>query len=208
MNETATPRAPSRRKPLIWGGVALLAAAAIVVVFVLPAEFGKDPTGLGRALGLDVLSTEGMNEEQIRGSKRTGVLAELPGGTVANPQDRYTIELAPFESTEFKYTLAEGEQMRFAWTASGPVDYDMHAHPFEGGEELTESYAITKSPSQSGVYTAQFTGIHGWYWQNRTMDNVTLTLDAAGAMSGSTIFDQFGDHPRELAPPAEASEAS
>ena len=62
MNETATPRAPSRRKPLIWGGVALLAAAAIVVVFVLPAEFGKDPTGLGRALGLDVLSTEGMNE--------------------------------------------------------------------------------------------------------------------------------------------------
>jgi hypothetical protein len=208
MNEPETSRATSRRKPLVWGGVALLAAAAIVVVFVLPAEFGKDPTGLGRALGLDVLSTEGMNEEQIRGAKRTGVLAELPGGTVANPQDRYTIELAPFESTEFKYTLKEGEQMRFAWTATGPIDFDMHAHPFEGGEELTESYAITKSPSQSGVYTAPFTGIHGWYWQNRTMDNVTLTLDASGAMTTSTIFDQFGDHPRELAPPADGPEES
>jgi hypothetical protein len=40
------------------------------------------------------------------------------------------------------------------------------------------------------------------------MDNVTLTLDAAGAMSSSTIFDQFGDHPRELAPPVQATEAS
>ncbi|MXP42206.1 hypothetical protein GRI75_11200 [Altererythrobacter soli] len=179
-----------------------------MLVFVLPAEFGKDPTGLGRALGLEVLSTEGMNEEQIRGAKREGVLAELPGGTVANPQDRYTIELAPFESTEFKYTLKEGEQMRFAWTATGPIDFDMHAHPFEGGEELTESYAITKAPAQSGIYTAPFTGIHGWYWQNRTMDNVTLTLDASGAMTTSTIFDQFGDHPRELAPPAQAPEES
>lgn len=205
MNENDTSRSTSRRRPLIWGGAALLAAAAIVVVFVLPAEFGKDPTGLGRALGLDALSTEGMNEEQIRGAKRTGVLAELPGGTVENPQDRYTIELAPFASTEFKYTLAEGEQMRFAWTATGPVDFDMHAHPFEGGEELTESYAISKAPSQSGIYTAPFTGIHGWYWQNRTMDNVTLTLEAAGAMSSSTIFDQFGEHPRELSPPTEGS---
>jgi hypothetical protein len=208
MNEPQTAARPSRTKPLIWGGAALLAAAAIVLVFVLPAEFGKDPTGLGRALGLDVLSTEGMNEEQIRGAEREGVLAELPGGQVANPQDRYTIELAPFESTEFKYTLKEGEQMRFAWTATGPIDFDMHAHPFEGGEELTESYAITKSPSQSGVYTAPFTGIHGWYWQNRTMDNVTLTLDASGAMTTSTIFDQFGDHPRELAPPAEGAAES
>lgn len=202
MNETEPSRPAKRRTPLIWGGAALLAVAAIVVVFVLPAEFGKDPTGLGRALGLNALSTEGMNEEQIRGAKRTGVLAELPGGAVEAPQDRYTIELAPFESTEFKYTLAEGEQMRFQWNATGPVDFDMHAHPFEGGEELTESYAISKAPSQGGTYTAQFTGIHGWFWQNRTMDNVTLTLEAAGPMSSSTIFDQFGEHPRDLAPPA------
>ena len=207
MNQATESPHSSRRKPLIWGGAALLAAGAIFVVFILPAEFGRDPTGLGRALGLEVLSTEGMNEEQLRGAKRTGVLAELGGGSIADPQDRYTVELAPFASTEFKYTLAEGDRMRFAWEATGPVDFDMHAHPFEGGEALTESYAVTKAPSQSGVYTAQFSGIHGWFWQNRTMDNVTLTLEAAGPMTESRIFDQFGEHPRELAPPSGSAAA-
>ena len=43
---------------------------------------------------------------------------------------------------------------------------------------------------------------------NLTMDNVTLTLEAAGPMSASTIFDQFGEHPRELAPATGAPEES
>lgn len=204
MTDTDTPSPARSRKPLIGGLVALLLVAAIMLVFVLPAEFGKDPTGLGRALGVTVLSEEPVSEEFERGKKRVGVLAELPGGAVANPDDRYTIELGPFESTEFKYTLNEGDEMRFAWAATGPVDFDMHSHPFDGGVELTESYAIDKAASQSGVYTAQFSGIHGWYWQNRSTDNVTLTLDAAGPMSASTLFGQFGERPRELAPPETA----
>lgn len=195
---------PSSRKTLIAAAGALLGVGAIVLVFVLPAEFGKDPTGLGRALGITVLSEEPVNEEFERGKKRIGVLAELPGGEVAEPDDRYTVELGPFESTEFKYTLAEGDEMRFAWTASGPIDFDMHSHPFEGGVDLTESYAIDKASAQSGIYTAQFTGIHGWYWQNRSTDNVTLTLNAAGPMSASTIFGPSGEFERELAPPEAA----
>ena len=198
----------ARRKRLVGIAAAFVAAAVILLVFVLPAEFGRDPTGLGRALGLGVLSEEPVNEEFERGKKRTGVLTPLAQDGVGQPDDRYTIELGPFESTEFKYTLAEGDKMRFEWRATGPIDFDMHSHPFEGGVDLTESYAIDKAAAQGGVYTAQFTGIHGWYWQNRTSDNVTLTLEAAGPMSGSTVFDQLGEHPRDLAPtdaPAEES---
>lgn len=204
MTDTASR---SHRKALIGGLAAVLVAAAIVVIFVLPAEFGKDPTGLGRALGLEVLSEEPVSEEFLRGQKRTGVLAALDG-EIAAPDDRYVLELGPFESGEFKYTLAEGDKMRFAWRASGPVDFDMHSHPFEGGTELTESYAIDKAAAQSGIYTAQFTGIHGWYWQNRTTDNVTVTLEAAGPMTASTVFNQFGETERELAPPAETGSES
>lgn len=196
--ENDTPSPASRRKRLLGLLAAFVTASVIVLVFILPAEFGRDPTGLGRALGITVLSEEPVNEELERGKKRTGVLAALPQDGLGKPDDRYTIELGPFESTEFKYTLEQGQQMRFAWQATGPVDFDMHSHPFEGGVELTESYAIDKASSQSGVYTAQFTGIHGWYWQNRSTDNVTLTLEAAGPMSGSTIFDQLGEHPRDL----------
>ena len=203
MNQTE-PTAPSRRKLLLAGIGAVAAAAAIAFVFVLPAEFGMDPTGLGKVFGLDVLSKQGISVEQQRGARRIGVLAALPGAGVEAPKDRYVVELAPFESIEMKYTLAEGAGMPFAWEASAPLDYDMHAHPFDGGTDLTESYSVTKADRQSGLYTAQFSGIHGWFWQNRNMDNVTLTLDAAGAITGSRIFDQFGEHPREFSPPAAA----
>ena len=202
MSEPSTA-SPSRRKAVIGGVAALAIAAAVVVVFVLPAEYGKDPTGLGTALGLNKLAEPGKNEEQLRGEKRKGVLAALDGPIQA-ADDRYVLELGPFESGEFKYTLKEGDKMRFSWEATGPVDYDMHSHPFDGGTELTESYAVTKGPSQSGIYTAQFTGIHGWYWQNRSTDNVTVTLDAAGPMSASTVFNQVGEADRPLEPPAAA----
>ena len=202
MSEPSTA-SPSRKKAVIGGVAALAIAAAVVVVFVLPAEYGKDPTGLGTALGLNKLAEPGKNEEQLRGEQRKGVLAALDGPIQA-ADDRYVLELGPFESGEFKYTLKEGDKMRFSWEATGPVDYDMHSHPFDGGTELTESYAVTKGPSQSGIYTAQFTGIHGWYWQNRSTDNVTVTLDAAGPMSASTVFNQVGEADRPLEPPAAA----
>ena len=202
MSEPSTA-SPSRKKAVIGGVAALAIAAAVVVVFVLPAEYGKDPTGLGTALGLNKLAEPGKNEEQLRGEKRKGVLAALDGPIQA-ADDRYVLELGPFESGEFKYTLKEGDKMRFSWEATGPVDYDMHSHPFDGGTELTESYAVTKGPSQSGIYTAQFTGIHGWYWQNRSTDNVTVTLDAAGPMSASTVFNQVGEADRPLEPPEAA----
>ena len=196
----ATSKAPSRNKTILGALAGILVAAAIVVVFILPAEYGKDPTGLGRALGLNVLSEEPENIYLERGMKRVGVLAPLDG-EIAKPDDVYTLQLGPFESGEFKYTLAKGDKMRFEWTANGPVDFDMHSHPFDGGVDLTESYAIDKAPSQSGIYTAQFSGIHGWYWQNRSTDNVTVTLKASGPMTASTVFNQFGEQPRELAPP-------
>ncbi len=89
--------------------------------------------------------------------------------------------------------------MTFRWQASGPLAYDMHAHPFEGGVELTESYGVDSAQEMRGTYTPAFTGIHGWFWENRSMDTVSLTLIANGQMSTSTIFqgDAVGERPIE-----------
>ena len=46
------PTLPSRRKVLIATGVALLTAAALLFGAILPAEYGIDPLGTGRLLGL------------------------------------------------------------------------------------------------------------------------------------------------------------
>lgn len=222
MTDTVPPasRAPSRKKLLIGSAVALGAAAVALVVFVLPAEYGIDPTGAGKALGLTKLAGEEENIYLKRGQARTNVLLPLqagakpdeatmratlagkgislsPGGQMRT--DRFELKLLPYESVELKYDLAGGAAMIFSWKASAPVHLDMHSHPFDGGEELTESFVIDEMPSQTAVYVAPFSGIHGWYWQNRTLDEVTLTLDTVGQMTGSRTFSPSGEQPRPLA---------
>ena len=194
--------APSRKKLLIGSATAVVVAAIALVVFVLPAEFGIDPTGAGKTLGLTELSEPGVSEEQIRGAGRTGVLT-LSETPLQRDQwdDEWQVTLAPYEGIELKYTLNEGDAIDFEWFASDTVEYDLHAHPFEGGTELTESYAVDEGERMQGRYVAAFTGLHGWYWQNRNMADVTVTVRAAGPIRGSTVFQGGGQTERELTPP-------
>ena len=225
MTDTApiTPERPSGKKLLVGSAVAAILAVVAVVVFVLPAEYGIDPTGLGKTLGLTKLSESATENIYLkRGQARTNVLfpidrtaeqgsfavrdmfAEKGVTWPANAQmesDRFQFELQPFEGIELKYVLAEGAPMFFSWRTTAPVNVDMHSHPFEGGTEATESFVIDDLQNQSAVYVAPFTGIHGWYWQNRTMQPVQLTLDASGAFTGSKIFDAAGEHDRALERP-------
>lgn len=179
-------------KKLLIGGGVIVALGAIAVLFVIPAETGWDPTGVGKATGL-VEIADPRGKESIRGEARMAQqevlsLSETALTPAAGVTDSWEYTLAPFESVEFKYTIAEGKPITFRWEASGPLHYDMHAHPFEGGTEATESYSVTDATVMQGTYTPAFTGIHGWFWQNRSMDTVTLKLDASGGMSTSTIY--------------------
>jgi hypothetical protein len=167
-------------------------------LFVLPAEFGVDPTGLGSAMGLTELAPSGKLTELERGALREGRVLSLSDAPLQ--KDHWEVVLEPYKSIEFKYTLEEGSAMLFEWKASGPLHYDMHSHPFDGGTELTESYSVSDADHMKGSYVAPFTGIHGWYWQNHTSDNVTLTLDATGGFTESTLFDAFGEHSRPIEP--------
>ena len=222
--QSSAPSRSSSRKWLLGGG-AVVVLGAIAVLFVLPAEFGIDPTGAGRALGLTKMAEPQESEETRRGKLRTNVLfaldpstepgeaalqaaltersLSLPAGAQLR-SDRFTFELLPFEGIEMKYELAQGAPMVFRWRTGTPVNYDLHAHPYEGGTELTESYALSDAAAQAGLYVAPFTGIHGWYWQNQTLDPVTLTVDATGAITKSMTFDRAGEHPRDLSPPSAA----
>jgi hypothetical protein len=196
------PSAPSRKKLLIGSAAALAVAGTALVGFVLPAEFGIDPLGIGKALGLTKLSEPGLSEEQERGNKRVGALtlSEQPPQPEAWT-DRWQITLRPYEAIELKYTLAEKAPLDFSWTATAPLYYDMHSHPFDGGDTLTETYSLETRAQMHGRYVAQFTGLHGWYWQNRTMGDVTLTVQAAGPITGSTLFEMGIARERELIPP-------
>ena len=139
--------------------------------------------------------------EAERGARRTGVLTvmETAPAESGGASDSWEIELGAYEAVEFKYTIDKGNAMGFTWRSSAPLHYDMHAHPFDGGEELTESYDIGEVAVMRGRYVAPFSGIHGWYWQNRNLKPVRLRLDATGGMSSSKIFGAAGERERPLA---------
>ncbi len=73
--------------------------------------------------------------------------------------------------------------------------------PSRDGWETNASYDQTfdkqdDRPGATSSYTAPFTGIHGWYWQNRTDRPVTLKLTATGFFVESQEFRR-GQSPRQ-----------
>lgn len=178
--------APSKKSLLIGVAVAAVAAAAIVVAFVLPAEFGIDPTGIGGATGLTGLSGEGGSTVVDSDALQLG--ADGSGVTGAASDVSFTLE--GYTAVEHKVRMAEGQTMAFSWEATAPVHIDMHAHD----DVQEESYSQGDFEGQSGVYTAQFDGIHGWYFQNRNLDPVTITLHRVGGFTSTLVIDEFGEH--------------
>lgn len=153
---------------------ALIAANAAFFTLILPAEFGLDPTGVGRTLGL-----VGLAGAPPLDARRTGT---------ALVAENRVFELAPFESVELKYDLAAGDGLVYAWQATGEVVFDLHAEP-EGSEPGTaESFAQGRGTSDAGTYVARYGGIHGWFWENRGASAVTVSLRTAGFATGATEY--------------------
>ena len=171
------------KRILLATAAAFGAATAIFVTLVLPAEFGQDPTGVGRVLGLTGLA--GTAPEDVH---RT---------TTPLVADERTFELAPFESVEFKYDLAAGDGLVYAWSAGAEVVFDLHAEPADAAPGVAEGYLQGRSVADAGTYVAVFDGIHGWFWENRGTGTVAVRLRVAGFATGATRFhDGQGDRVR------------
>ena len=49
-----------------------------------------------------------------------------------------------------------------------------------------------------GSFHAPFTGIHGWFWENRGSSTITINLYSSGFYVNSTVFRDGGSYEREL----------
>ena len=121
-----------------------------------------------------------------------------PGALVAQPtmdkQDAVEFNLAPGEGMEYKYRLEKGAGMLYSWSASGLLHYEMHSVPDGAPKEFAETFDKQDDRmSAHGTYTAPFPGIHGWYWQNRTKEPVTLKMTTTGFYSESQEFRKGQD---------------
>ena len=159
---------------MIGTGIAFLVATVVLVVAVLPAEFGVDPIGAGRLLGLSAMAEE-------PGDVSTQLMNEHDRKYLSA---RVQIDVKPGEGLEYKALLPVGEPLLYSWNvAGGPVYFEFHGEPTEGEwpKDYYRSYRIKeRSTGEHGSFVAPFTGNHGWYWKNLSSEPATITLEASG----------------------------
>jgi hypothetical protein len=154
---------------------ALILSVVLTFTLVLPAEYNYDPLGSGALLGVLGLSTEPAWES---------VVAEQE--VFATDLVEYVLQ--PYESVEYKYYLPGNSSMIFFWEASSVVSFDFHGEPEKGPEGFAESYDAGKLSRASGTFTAPFSGIHGWYWENRGSEEAKVKLRTAGFYTHAKEF--------------------
>jgi len=171
-------------------GAALLAAGLILVMFILPAEFGVDPLGTGARVGLLDL---GLTGQQVEALEQAAVAGTGQAALIV-PQERAfhteTVEftVGPREGMEYKYRLDKGEALLYSWRTSAPVAYEFHAEPDGAPRGYAQTYEKAQASAASGTLTAPFSGIHGWYWENLSDQEITVTLTTAGYYNISHEF--------------------
>ncbi len=190
MPRTAPPppdALPSSRALLRSTVLAALVATLLLVVAVLPAEYGVDPTGLGRVLGLTQMgevkmalaedAAETAATETASESSAKALLAATTGPT--DRQDTTRVEIAPGADLEVKLVMRAGADVAYSWaTDRGTVGYDLHGGP---DAAASESYkAAAGAWSDQGTLTATADGLHGWYWTNETNRPLAVTLRTDG----------------------------
>ena len=188
---TMEPPPPQGRSLLKATLLAIIVAAVVLVTVVLPAEYGIDPLGTGRALGLDDLFAAKAEVEAQASAPAT--VAAREGGPLA-PQftnyreDARELTIPPKTGIEFKYDLDKGATMIYEWKADNFVDFDFHTEKANTRPVVSDSFEKGEGVQKRGGYTAPYDGIHGWYWENGTDKPVKITLRVSGFFSEARLF--------------------
>lgn len=163
------PHPTLSKKGLLWSFVvSLLFAIVIYFVFVMPAEFNKDPTGMGESLGLMVLSAPEAKK----------VKTTQPSGFQTN---NTTITVPAHGGVEYKVFLTKGQSLVFSWNTQGAKLYtDFHGEPEGDTTGYFESHHVTTTNQLNGRLKAPFSGTHGWYWENQSTQDVKVSLELQG----------------------------
>ncbi len=158
---------------------------------MLPAEYHRDPIGLGRLTGIDRLWAPA--EVVVPATSRaTGAAPAAHSYPMAFRSDVIDIPLKSGESPEpgadleYKVHLKAGSSFIYSWSVAGidnPEEFytEFHGHTVEAGKAMTVAYyRKATGTSDNGVLTAPFEGVHGWLFQNQSVKPVIVHLRLAG----------------------------
>lgn len=188
MKPTSTrPLSRGRLIAAVLGTAAL--AALIVLGAVLPAEFNRDPLGVGRLTGLSRLwapadrqldpAADGVARAREYDAPYRSDVIEIPLGGFLEGADRSELE--------YKVRMRRDATLIYAWEVVGAVDprdfhFDQHGHttPKAGQPMTVATYRQSFGLRQQGALTAPFDGIQGWQFSNSSETPVVVRLRLAG----------------------------
>ena len=164
---------PSTRQLIRSTLIAAVSALVLLFTVVLPSEYGVDPSGIGRALGLTEMGE--IKTRLAREAAKDATATQAPhsepaaakaaasnAGASSGPawRDEMTFTLTPGQGTEIKLKMMEGDKAQFSWSVQGGVvNFDTHGD----GPGRSVSYEKGRRvANDEGELTAAFTGNHGW----------------------------------------------
>jgi hypothetical protein len=182
---TSPPDLPSSRQLLRATLVAIAAASVILVAIVLPAEYGIDPLGTGRATGLyrpPVGAAVPATASAPAAQAHAGLSRALLESSTPFQTEEMSVTLESGEGVEVKAAMRQGERLVFSWTTSGGgVDVDMHGEVAGAADDGYTSYVKGEAQTSGhGALEAPVAGNHGWFWQNLNDTPVTVTVKVSG----------------------------
>jgi hypothetical protein len=189
--------APSRGTILKATAIALAIALVLLFTIVLPAEYGIDPLKTGKLLGLSGIAQAGPSAAGKALPAGAGIYTSQAGTYKVDSED---CGLHPGQSFEIKYHMQKGASIVFAWKADGPLTFEFHGEPDQKPKpDYFESYLLDNKlgrPEFYGSFTAPSTGVHGWFWQNKTKKDVRMHVSVSGFFDWAKMY--AGGEPEEL----------
>lgn len=191
---------PSTSKLIKSTMLAAVVATVLLVTVVMPAEYGVDPTGIGKVTGLkrmgDIKMSLAQEEaaERVAATKQTAEPTSEPVKQAVEATNKPTVKVAdettqnhemtvtlkPNEGAEIKVSMKKGKSVKYSWkTDGGRANYDAHADSKELKIDY-HNYNKGSEQSKEGEIVAAFDGSHGWFWRNRTPETLTVTLQTSG----------------------------
>ena len=169
--------------------IALAVAGALLLCVVIPAEYGKDPIGVGELLGLKKmgeikirLEKESLNENQVF-NEHIYLRDEVREYSKTSEENRDVLEfiIESNESIEIKLEMIEGSFAKYNWaTKNGGLNYNLHGDGYKGSQKSITYKKGRMTRSDSGEIISEFDGYHGWFWRKRNSTAVTVTLETMG----------------------------
>ncbi len=175
--------------------VAVSLAMLILFTAVLPAEYGIDPTGLGKKMGLTVLAEPssqvakncpGTVQVQVDNSATKSIanqpeVAAQQADALTERNDTVSIVIPPNKGLEYKFYMERDYALDYSWKTDGkPIYFDFHGEPKGAKNGYFKSYATATDSKASGSLMTPFEGIHGWFRENGTNQPITIQLNTKG----------------------------